>query len=141
MSAIWRVAIGSIALGSVLVPVMKVYATIAALYSLRRTVVGRQNVPTPIFSFRTQQLPIFTAIAQTMVLEAFQRWAVTIFTDDTLDPRVRHGIAICLKAVMVQHSQAANLALSERCGAQGLMDYNQFPIIFVRSPRPTHVIN
>jgi len=79
----------------------------------------------PIIRFRTQQLPILHAVAQTIVLDAYGKDAVRRFLQPNLDPRVRHGIAAALKAAMVQHCQSTLYALSERCGAQGLFEHNQ----------------
>ncbi|KAG1789205.1 uncharacterized protein HD556DRAFT_1495380 [Suillus plorans] len=72
-----------------------------------------------------QQLPLLHAIAQVSVLGALYKWGIERFMDKDLDVRVQHGIAACCKAVMIQHAQVANYALSERLGAQGLFKYNQ----------------
>ncbi|KAI0744987.1 acyl-CoA dehydrogenase NM domain-like protein [Earliella scabrosa] len=127
MDIIWRVAIGTMALGCVALPFMQCYATIGTMYSLRR-VIGNGTAPsprTPILTFRTQQAPILTVAANAYVMQAFQRWAVGRFCDGRVDSRVRHGIAAIFKAVMVQHSQQGALSVSERCGAQGLFAHNQ----------------
>lgn len=84
-------------------------------------------------AFRTQQIPLVTAIAQVHVLQAYAQWAIKLFRDTSLPMRVRHGLATVLKAVMVQHSQAAALAISERCGAQGLFAHNQITNLHVRT--------
>ncbi|KAG1789199.1 acyl-CoA dehydrogenase NM domain-like protein [Suillus plorans] len=125
MSSIWRVAVGSLALGSAAIPYLQVGSYIAARYFQRRHVTSLQGNPLPIISYRTQQLPLLHAIAQAFVLRALHKWAVQQFMDKNLDVRVRHGIAACCKAVMHQHAQVANYALSERLGAQGLFEYNQ----------------
>jgi len=124
VQATWRIAVGSMALGCLAIPMMQTYATIGAMYSLRRHVGPPEN-RIPIIHFRTQQIPILTTTAQVYVMEAFARWATKIFRDTSLDTRVRHGIAAVLKAVMVQHSQASAIAISDRCGAQGLFAHNQ----------------
>ncbi|KAI0738401.1 acyl-CoA dehydrogenase NM domain-like protein [Daedaleopsis nitida] len=124
MDIIWRVAIGTIALGCVALPLMQCYATIGTMYSLRR-VVGGPARRTPILTFRTQQAPILTVAANAYVLQAFQRWAIGRFCDNRVDGRVRHGIAAIFKSVSVQHSQQGALSVSERCGAQGLFAHNQ----------------
>jgi hypothetical protein len=121
--SLWRVAVGTIAIGSTAVPCAKVHAYIAARYSLRRTVGSSVN-KTPILHFRTQQIPILTAIAQTYVLEAYQKWAAQRFTDEGLGVRVRHGIATCFKAIAVSQTLSMSLTVSERCGAQGLQSFN-----------------
>ncbi|KAH7913696.1 acyl-CoA dehydrogenase NM domain-like protein [Hygrophoropsis aurantiaca] len=123
LNSMWRVAIGSIALGSIGVPAMKVYSAIGASYS-RRRFIGSISDQRPLLSFRTQQIPVLTAVARTYALDAFRRWAVAHFSDTSEDPRVRHGIAACFKAVAVQFTQCASLEISERCGAQGIQSVN-----------------
>ena len=80
----------------------------------------------------TQKLPILTALAQAFVFDAMHKQVVGWFTNPKLDPRVRHAVATVHKAVVVQAAQAANLALGDRCGAQGLFEANQFSAIHVR---------
>jgi len=125
MASIFRVAVGSISLATLTVSMLLLCVTIGARYSLRRTVQGSSQNPTPIITFRTQQIPIFTALAQAHVLRAFDTWTVKAFKDNDADPRVRHGIATCFKVAVLQLCQAANLSVSDRCGAQGLFEYNQ----------------
>ncbi|KAG1867589.1 acyl-CoA dehydrogenase NM domain-like protein [Suillus tomentosus] len=125
MSSIWRVAVGTLALGSTAIPNLQVASYLAARYFQRRHVTSVYVYPLPIITFRTQQLPLLHAIAQASVLKALHTWGIEQFMDKDLDVRVRHGIAACCKAVMIQHSQVANFALSERLGAQGLFEYNR----------------
>lgn len=125
MAMLWRVAAGSLAVASFGIPALQISAHIANEYSNRRLVTSETGSPVPIISFRTQQIPIVLAVANAFVMQSLHRYAVKIFIDETLDPRVRHGVAACAKAVMLQHSQTAHQTLSERCGAQGLFDYNQ----------------
>jgi hypothetical protein len=49
----------------------------------------------PIIGFRTQQIPILHALAQSFVMQAFMDGSsmLKIFTDFTADPRVRAGVA------------------------------------------------
>ncbi|KAG1872911.1 acyl-CoA dehydrogenase NM domain-like protein [Suillus subalutaceus] len=112
MSSIWRVC-------------GRMSSYIAARYFQRRHVTSVYGNPVPILSYRTQQLPLLHAIAQAFVLGALYKWAIEQFMDKNLDVRARHGVAACCKAVMVQHAQFANCALSERMGAQGLFEYNR----------------
>jgi hypothetical protein len=134
MSSIWRVAVGSLALGSIAIPNLQVSSYIAARYFQRRHVTSVYGNPVPIRSYRTQQLPLLHAIAQAFVLKALFKWGVEQFMDKNLDVRVRHGVAACCKAVMVQHAQLANCTLSERMGAQGLFEYNRLSNSYVRTP-------
>jgi alkylation response protein AidB-like acyl-CoA dehydrogenase len=133
MASIFRVAVGSIALATVAVSILLLCVTIGARYSLRRTILGSSDTPTPIINFRTQQIPIFSALAQGHVLRAFDTWAVEAFMDTEADPRVRHGVAACFKVAAVQICQAANLSISDRCGAQGIFEYNQMSGLHVRT--------
>ncbi|KAG2095721.1 acyl-CoA dehydrogenase NM domain-like protein [Suillus discolor] len=130
MSSIWRVAVGSLALGSAAIPNLQVASYIAARYFQRRHVTSVYGHPLPIISYRTQQLPLLHAIAQASVLRALYKWGIERFMDKNLDVRVRHGIAACCKAVMIQHAQVANYALSERLGAQGLFEYNRLSNLY-----------
>ncbi|KAH9918440.1 acyl-CoA dehydrogenase NM domain-like protein [Fomitopsis serialis] len=120
-----RVAIGTIAIGSLGVPALQVASFIAAKYSIRRTVVNNEGQRKPIMDFRTQKIPIVTAVAQSFVMQALHNKMVLLFRDVHLDYRVRHAIASILKVVMIQHAQAAHLTLGDRCGAQGLFEVNQ----------------
>lgn len=126
-SKIYRVAIGTIALSSLGVPSLQVGSYIAARYSLRRHVVDANGVSKPIISFQTQKQPILTAVAQSFVLQAMHKGAVSRFMDHSLDPRVRHAIATVHKVIMIQTAQWANFVLGDRCGAQGLFEANQLP--------------
>lgn len=119
------------------IPSLSVSAFIAAKYSLQRTVaVGVESatgIPTraPIWNFRTQQIPILRAFALVAVMKALAREATSNYADASLDPRVRAGIACCVKAFLVQHCESTLSALSERCGAQGLFLHNQIAAVQV----------
>ncbi|KAL0954058.1 hypothetical protein HGRIS_005209 [Hohenbuehelia grisea] len=127
LQSIWRVAAGSLGLGSIAIPALQIAAFIAGKYSQRRTIsqAGTGVERIPLITFKTQHAPILIALCQSFVLKELWKFATTFFSDDSHDPRVRHGVAAVFKAIAVQHSQAAHLKLSERCGAQGLFDYNQ----------------
>ncbi|EKM53857.1 uncharacterized protein PHACADRAFT_145387 [Phanerochaete carnosa HHB-10118-sp] len=122
--SMWRVVCGTIATGCLALPIMKCYATIGAMYSLRRYV-GEPNDRLPIMHFRTQQIPILTLTAQVYVMEAFVQWCTSVFSDITIDYRIRHAIAGILKTTIIGHSNAGGIAISDRCGAQGLFEHNQ----------------
>lgn len=64
-------------------------------------------------------------------MKAFYQAAVKNFMEKTQDIRVRHAFGTILKVIMMQHGQAANLGLGDRCGAQGLFEANQLSVIFV----------
>ena len=59
------------------------------------------------------------------MLKAYAKETVRMFMDPGLDPRVKSGVAATLKSVMVLFGQGLLRELSERCGAQGLFEYNQ----------------
>ncbi len=138
MACIHRVSVGSLAVSLMAIPSLSISAYIAAEYSLRRTVaVGPESDPQirmPIWTFRTQQIPILRAYAQLAAMKAFAREAISLYTDSKspLDPRVRAGIACCAKAFLVQQVEGSLPALSERCGAQGLFLHNQIAAVQVR---------
>ena len=123
LQSIWRIGVGSITLGSIGDPASKLDTTSSALYSLCR-VVGYGTKRVPILHFCTQQIPVVTAIAQSYVSEAYQKWAAKSFPDVEQDMRVLHDIATCFKVVAVQQTQCISLSISERCGAQGIQSDN-----------------
>ncbi|KAJ7352300.1 acyl-CoA dehydrogenase NM domain-like protein [Mycena albidolilacea] len=120
-----RVAVGTIAIGSLGIPALQVASVIASKYSNRRTVVDAQGVRKSIMSFQTQKIPIMSAVAQSFVMQALHHKCVSLFCNLKLDPRVRHAVASTLKLVMIEHAQTAHLTLGDRCGAQGLFEVNQ----------------
>ncbi|KAF4770912.1 hypothetical protein HAV15_012572 [Penicillium sp. str.  len=116
---------GTLALSLSAIPGLRCAAFIVGKYSLRRTVVGPEGSPKPIISFRTQQLPILHALAETAVMEPFANWITTKFSDTSLDFSVRHGLAVIFKGAMLQYTQKSFGNLLERCGAQGVFMHNQ----------------
>ena len=136
---IWRVAVGSLALATIGVSVLGVSATIGLLYSLRRTVTGPEGGPVPIFTFRTQQIPILHATAQAYVYKALSRWAADYFSDFSQNAKSRHGVAAAVKAVITNNALESLIAVSDRCGAQGLFEVNQMSRFFVSVDIPVYV--
>ncbi|TFK53968.1 acyl-CoA oxidase [Heliocybe sulcata] len=128
--SIWRVGIGVLALSSILLPVIQLSAYVAGRYSFRRTVTDWQGSQVLIITFPTQHIPVLTAISQAFVLKAFNEYAIKVFLDDGTDYRVRHGVVACFKAVMLRASHRSLLALSDRCGAQGLFGHNRIASLF-----------
>lgn len=123
LTSIWRVAVGTLALTVICLPGMRIGAHIAYKYSVHRRV-GAPN-PVPILSFRTQQIPVFTAVAFPYVLEALQKYVIKNFMDPDSPFPLRHAFATIFKAVVTEHCQTSHYSLIERCGAQGLFEYNQ----------------
>ncbi|KAH9970505.1 acyl-CoA dehydrogenase NM domain-like protein [Lactifluus volemus] len=128
-SNIYRVAVGTIALGSLGLPSLQVASYIATRYSQRRHVIDANGISKPIISFQTQKQPILVALAHAFVLEAMHKQTVAWFMDPAIDPRVRHAVATVHKVALIPTAQAANLTLGDRCGAQGLFEANQFPAV------------
>ncbi|KZT69853.1 acyl-CoA dehydrogenase NM domain-like protein [Daedalea quercina L-15889] len=124
ISCIWRVAVGSLALATLAVPLLSVNTYVAARYSLRRRVTGSDGTPVPIMSFRTQHGPILHALAQVAVMKAHAKAATELYRDTSIDPRVRDGVAAAAKASMTRHAWSSLSNLTERLGAHGLFERN-----------------
>ncbi|KAK0206764.1 acyl-CoA oxidase [Desarmillaria ectypa] len=118
LAAIWRVSVGTLVLASLALPATQIAAHIAYKYSVHRKV----GIPA---QSSTQQIPIFTAVAQTYVIEAWTKHAIKHFMDPVADRYTRHAITTIYKTVIIEHAQTAHFNLSERLGAQGLFGYNQ----------------
>ncbi|KAJ7210493.1 acyl-CoA dehydrogenase NM domain-like protein [Mycena pura] len=123
-SRIFRVAIGTLAIGGQGLSALQVATSISAQYSHRRLITDNEGRRQPIIAFRTQHTPIAVALAQSYVMRALQQVATSIFSS-TGDMPIRHGVATILKVVMINHAQRSLLELAERCGAQGLFEINQ----------------
>lgn len=125
LSIIWRLNIGSFAIALASIPYLAVSAHIAATYSLRRKIGDPRGPLTPIWQFRTQQLPVLHALAQVYVMKAFARETALRYNDKTLDWRTRMGLATTLKVMMVMTTSRMLASLEDRCGAQGIYAHNQ----------------
>ncbi|CAG8904521.1 unnamed protein product [Penicillium egyptiacum] len=125
LMAINRLGFGTLALSLSTIPGLKGAVLIAGKYSLRRMVHGPEGSPKPIISFRTQQLPIMHALAESAVMEPFANWITAKFSDTSLDFSVRHGLAVIFKGAVLQYTQKSFANLVERCGAQGVFIHNQ----------------
>ncbi|OQE96238.1 hypothetical protein PENNAL_c0001G08606 [Penicillium nalgiovense] len=106
LMAINRLGFGTLALSLSTIPGLKCAVLIAGKYSLRRMVHGPEGSLKPIISFRTQQLPILHALAESAVMEP-------------------HGLAVIFKGAVLQYTQKSFANLVERCGAQGVFIHNQ----------------
>lgn len=124
LATIWRVGVGTLALSTSMIPMLKRGLYVAGKYSMRRTVQGSHNKPMAIIGFRTQQRPILHALAQAYVFDAYAEDSARLFVDTRIEGPVRHGIGTVLKAVVNQATQGSLHSLAERCGAQGLFEYN-----------------
>ncbi|KAJ6507810.1 acyl-CoA dehydrogenase NM domain-like protein [Mycena vitilis] len=121
---LFRVAVGTLAIGAMGLPALQVASCITAQYSLRRKVFDKDGRKQPIMIFRTQHSPIAIAVAQAYVMKAFHQVATAIFSSTT-EMKICHGIGTILKVVMINHAQRSLLELAERCGAQGVFEINQ----------------
>ncbi|KLO15452.1 acyl-CoA dehydrogenase NM domain-like protein [Schizopora paradoxa] len=125
LSCIHRVSIGSIAVSLMSIPTLSVSTFIAAKYSLQRTVTSNSSEQVPIWSFRTQQIPIIRAYALLAVMKSFAREVIAMYTRPGIDSTVKSALVCIVKAFLVQQSQDRMLEMAERCGAQGLFLHNQ----------------
>jgi acyl-CoA oxidase len=125
LMAINRLGFGTLSLSLSAIPGLKCAVLIAGKYNLRQMVHGPEGSPKPIISFRTQQLPILHALAESAVVEPFANWITTKFSDTSLDFSVRHGLAVIFKGAVLQYTQKSFANLVERCGAQGVFIHNQ----------------
>jgi len=124
---IWRVIVGSLSLAGALIPGLRVISFIAGKYSLRRTVTDASTgLPRPIISFSTQYIPVMSAVADTFVLIPFVKSAHAAFTDPKHGPEMKHFLAAVSKVTLFERSLKNVTALGDRCGAQGLLQANQF---------------
>ncbi|RAH74038.1 uncharacterized protein BO66DRAFT_408499 [Aspergillus aculeatinus CBS 121060] len=99
-------------------------AFVAGKYSLRRRITNPEGSPIPIFTFRTQQQPLLHALAQIAVFGAWIPQCIAQYTDPIHAAPVRHALGVCVKAVLSKAVQHSGFHLAERCGAQGLYEYN-----------------
>jgi hypothetical protein len=119
-------------MGALALAAMRVVTYVAGAYSLRRIVVDSfTSQPKPIIAFSTQKIPVPTAIAQVVVMEAFCDKAYSLFTS-TEDALNKHFIAAVFKTTVVQHAFSVFASLGDRCGAQGLFEVNQISALHVR---------
>ncbi|KGO62870.1 Acyl-CoA dehydrogenase/oxidase [Penicillium expansum] len=125
LSSIHRVAVGTLFLSGCVIPSLKLAAFNAACFSQNRLVSGQDGSPMAVIDFRTQHMPILHTIAQYSVLEAFFVSAAMAFREQSVDPRVRHGIATAFKAISLGHFNKSIIAMNERCGWHGHYEHNQ----------------
>jgi alkylation response protein AidB-like acyl-CoA dehydrogenase len=123
LSSIWRVKAGSLALPLQMIPAMKRGVFVAGKYSQRQHILGPDQKPKPIISFRTQHGPILHALAQLSVLDDYAQKSIQYFKHSNLAAPVQHAIGTMSKA-FVQNISSISFTLSERCGAQGLFGKN-----------------
>ncbi|KAJ7488099.1 acyl-CoA dehydrogenase NM domain-like protein [Mycena latifolia] len=124
-----RVMVGTLSMGALALSTMRIATSVAGQYSMRRTVVDSSTgKPKAIIAFSTQKIPILTAITYTNVMDALCAKAHTLFTS-AHDPVQKHLIAAIFKTTIIQHHNLILPILSDRCGAQGLFEVNQIPVM------------
>ena len=121
---VWRIPVGTMAIGAFTISALKAISFIAGRYSMHRSLTGKGAGPIPIISFRTQQWPILHAVAVSLVMENWYAITASQTTNESLDPRVRHGLAVIVKTTVCRHVQRCISEVAERCGAQGTFEHN-----------------
>ncbi|TFY70717.1 hypothetical protein EVG20_g2294 [Dentipellis fragilis] len=125
-----RVISGTLSMGALGLSAMRIGSYVAGQYSLRRTVVDAgSGLTRPIASFSTQYTPVLTAIAQTMVFQAFAQEARARFADKSASLPMKHFVAAVFKTTVIKHTKETLLGLGDRCGAQGLFEINQLSVL------------
>ncbi|EKM77620.1 hypothetical protein AGABI1DRAFT_108106 [Agaricus bisporus var. burnettii JB137-S8] len=121
---IWRIPFGTLGIASPWIPALKATAYTGGRYSMVRCILGKGDKPYPIFSFRTQQLPVLRATATAIVMDNWYSSLIDAVMDNTLDPNVRHAYAVIGKTTVIRHFQRCVSEVSERLGAQGTFEHN-----------------
>ena len=121
---VWRIPIGTMTIVAFTIPALKAIAFISGKYSMHRSLTGKGPKPIRIISFRTQQWPILHAVAVSLVLENWYAVTTRRVTDTSLNPHVRHGLAVIVKTTVARHVQRCVSEVAERCGAQGDFEHN-----------------
>ncbi|KAF9478467.1 acyl-CoA dehydrogenase NM domain-like protein [Pholiota conissans] len=126
---VYRIIVGAIAIAGMCLSSIKMGLYVAARYSQRRMVTDAFNGKlTPILSFPTQQYPILSTLAQSVVFESFIKDTLRLFNDKSLSLTMHHCVAAIAKATLVKHCAASLITLGDRCGAQGIFEVNQFSV-------------
>jgi len=128
-SYIWRIPIGTSAIGMPAVMSCKILACIAADYSFRRHVQGQRNERVPIISFRTQALPVLYATAVAHVFAAWMPQVVEFMLAPANDYDTRMALGAVFKTTVNRMVAQVTRELGERLGAQGLFPQNHLGIL------------
>ena len=131
-----RVIVGSLSMGALAIPCMRISAYAAGRYSLRRTVTDPlMGKPRQIATFSSQYLPLMTAISQFFVSQSFSRKAHQLFVSLPTTAQ-KHFIAAAFKTAVVKHAHDLTRILADRCGAQGMFEVNQIAVLHVSQIPP-----
>lgn len=121
-----RLAVGSLALSLVNVPVLKAGAYLTYVFSQNRMVNNpASNLSVPILSFPTQYGPIISAAAHAAVMEAAGRSAIDMFKAPGVHEALRHAVVCVYKATATYATQRHLSELTERCGWRGMFTFNK----------------
>ncbi|PPQ88194.1 hypothetical protein CVT25_005159 [Psilocybe cyanescens] len=93
---IWRIQLGTMAVPAPWITAIKSVAFIGGRYSMRRCILGKNNDPVPIITFRTQQWPVAHATAVGMVMANWFPTAVQEAMANS-DHRLRHAMSVVIK--------------------------------------------
>jgi len=137
----YRVEPGKISITAIVLSSLKIATYINGKYSLWRTVgsvlkadgtlTDKSTNSVPIFTFRTQQIPLCYALAQSFVYSVWLDKVIEQFKDEqSYELPVRKAIGTVFKCTVVKNVLSSIHALSERCGAQGLFQHNYFNCLF-----------
>lgn len=121
---VWRIPVGTMAIAAFTIPALKAVSFIAGKYSMHRSLTGKGAGPIPIISFRTQQWPILHAVATGLVVDNWYSITASESANESLDSRIRHGLAVVVKTTVCRHVQRCISEVAERCGAQGTFEHN-----------------
>jgi len=130
---VWRIPLGTMAVPAPWISAIKAVAYIGGRYSMQRCILAKNRTPEPIIKFRTQQLPILHTTAVALVMASWYPVEVKVSMEGTIDPRVRHALAVITKATVCRHFQRCVSEVAERCGAQGTFEQNYMAKIEVCS--------
>ncbi|KAK7008204.1 acyl-CoA oxidase [Favolaschia claudopus] len=120
----WRIQLGTLLVAGPLLHGIKISAYIAAVYSMNRCITDRQNVRRPIFDFRTQQWPIASAVAVSLVYEIWYAEVIRASSNLEVSRPIRHAMAVIAKTTIVKSFLRITPELVERLGAQGTFETN-----------------
>ena len=121
---VWRIPYGSMAVAGPCLAGLKHAAYIGTQYSRHRHVTSHGPTPFPIIRFPTQQWAVLHAVAAGTVLGVWFRAMALVMGDPSVDPRVKHGIAVVVKTTVCRRAIECTRQIMERCGAQGTFDNN-----------------
>ncbi|KAH8102909.1 hypothetical protein BXZ70DRAFT_889443 [Cristinia sonorae] len=119
-----RIPIGTSAIGMPAAVSVKLLATLAADYSLRRHVQGSLATKVPIISFRTQALPVLYTTAIAHVLTAWMAHVVDFYVTERNELGTRITLGTVFKTTSIRMALHCCRNLGERLGAQSLFPQN-----------------